>query len=217
MLTFLSLGYNLVATCLNDTKARVLSANFKPLNMSNKIVTVSRVKSPWYAAGFLLRAGFRKSIPTYQKLPGLEFKYYAMKDKGKSFGGIYLWDSLENAVKQFAPFWYSEVQRKYKTDGVVEYYPLISEHSYLPPNSNLQDLERSTVTIFIPDLTSTEAERLASASKDLFRAYVVISGTKEAIFLLFANLTAATKFIKLKKVGKSELFYTPVLLNNQSE
>lgn len=185
--------------------------------MSNKIVTVSRVKSPWYAAGFLLRAGFRKSIPTYQKLSGLEFKYYAIIDKGKSFGGIYLWDSLENAEKQFATFWHSEVRRKYKTDGVVEYYPLVSAHSYLPPNSNLQDLERNSVTVFIPDLSSTESEHLASASKDLFRAYVVMRGTKEAIFLLFANLAAATKFIKLKKVGKCELFHTPVLLNNQSE
>ncbi len=99
-----------------------------------KTVTVVKVKAPWYGFGFLLKGAFEKSIPTYQAIKGLQFKYYHYTDtpdSGRVFGGIYLWQQQADAERWFSPAWYDRVRRERNTEGRVAFYELMSETSYV--------------------------------------------------------------------------------------
>ena len=44
---------------------------------------------------------FESSAPNYQNVDGLRRKHFLLADDGRSAGGVYLWDSREQAEKLY--------------------------------------------------------------------------------------------------------------------
>jgi hypothetical protein len=61
------------------------------------------------------------TAPKYLDVPGLIRKYYLLSQDGSTVGGIYLWDSREEAEAMYTEEWRSFVREKYGTDPSVIY------------------------------------------------------------------------------------------------
>jgi hypothetical protein len=64
---------------------------------------------------------FMSTAPKYLDVPGLIRKYYLLSQDGSTVGGIYLWDSREEAEAMYTEEWRSFVREKYGTDPSVIY------------------------------------------------------------------------------------------------
>ncbi len=64
---------------------------------------------------------FMGTAPKYLDVPGLIRKYYLLSQDGSTVGGIYLWDSKEEAEALYTEEWKTFVREKYGTDPSVTY------------------------------------------------------------------------------------------------
>ncbi|MNT86961.1 hypothetical protein D3C72_2273210 [compost metagenome] len=55
-------------------------------------------------------------------MPGLVRKYYLLSEDGRSVGGVYLWESREQALAQYTDEWKAFVEGKYGTPPSVELF-----------------------------------------------------------------------------------------------
>ena len=65
---------------------------------------------------------FMGSAPKYQGLSGLIRKYYLLSEDGKTAGGVYLWESREDAEKLFNDDWRKFILSKYGVEPEVIYF-----------------------------------------------------------------------------------------------
>lgn len=68
------------------------------------------------------RSIFESTAPTYRGVPGLFRKHYVLSEDGRTAGGIYLWNSREEADAMYTEAWRAFVRDKYRTDPVVTYF-----------------------------------------------------------------------------------------------
>lgn len=87
------------------------------------------VKNPPGVTNEQIVAGMQKSVPIYEKVPGLQRKYFTM-DKS-SFGGIYLFRDRASAESWFSDAWRAKSLATYGTAPVVTYFdvPLTLDNS----------------------------------------------------------------------------------------
>ena len=64
---------------------------------------------------------FLSTAPKYQGVPGLVRKYYVLSQDGSTGGGIYLWNSSEQADAMYTDAWRAFVRERYGADPVVTY------------------------------------------------------------------------------------------------
>ncbi len=64
---------------------------------------------------------FLSTAPKYQGVTGLVRKYYLLSQDGKTVGGVYLWNSREEADALYTESWRAFVREKYGTDPSVTY------------------------------------------------------------------------------------------------
>lgn len=64
---------------------------------------------------------FLSTASKYKGMPGLIRKYYFLTPEGTTAGGIYLWQSREDADRLYTEEWKSFVRGKYGSDPVVNY------------------------------------------------------------------------------------------------
>ncbi len=64
---------------------------------------------------------FLNTAPKYLGVTGLIRKYYMLSEDGSTVGGVYLWDSREDADAMYTESWRSFVREKYGTDPTVTY------------------------------------------------------------------------------------------------
>lgn len=62
------------------------------------------------------RETFLSTAPKYRGMPGLVRKYYFLSEDGAKAGGIYLWESREQAARVYTDDWKTFVRGKYGTD-----------------------------------------------------------------------------------------------------
>jgi len=62
------------------------------------------------------RETFLSTAPKYRGMPGLVRKYYFLSEDGTKAGGIYLWESREQAARVYTDDWKIFVRGKYGTD-----------------------------------------------------------------------------------------------------
>lgn len=67
------------------------------------------------------RETFMSTAPKYQGVPGLIRKYYFLTSDGTKAGGVYLWQSREDADRKYTEEWKSFVHGKYGCDPVLTY------------------------------------------------------------------------------------------------
>ena len=65
---------------------------------------------------------FMGSAPKYQGLSGLIRKYYLLSEDGKTAGGVYLWESREDAEKLYTAEWRAFIVDKYGVEPEVVYF-----------------------------------------------------------------------------------------------
>jgi hypothetical protein len=68
------------------------------------------------------QAMFEASAPSYQNVDGLRRKHYLLSDDGRVGGGVYLWDSREQAERLYDAAWRARLAARYGSEPTVTYY-----------------------------------------------------------------------------------------------
>ena len=68
------------------------------------------------------RSMFEASAPNYQNVDGLLRKHYLLADDGRSAGGVYLWDSREQAEALYTDDWRERVAARYGSQPQITFY-----------------------------------------------------------------------------------------------
>jgi hypothetical protein len=76
------------------------------------------------------KALYEKSVPIYQRAPGLIRKYYLYGEQPMG-GGVYLWESREAAERQYSAAWKNMIAEKYGAQPEITHYetPVIVDNS----------------------------------------------------------------------------------------
>jgi Putative mono-oxygenase ydhR len=67
-------------------------------------------------------AVFSTTAPKYQEARGLIRKYYLLSEDGETVGGVYLWQSKEDAERLYTKEWKNFVKQTYGSEPVVTYF-----------------------------------------------------------------------------------------------
>lgn len=65
---------------------------------------------------------FLSTAPNYQGVSGLFRKTYLYSADGVTVGGVYLWNSRQEAEAMYTEEWLTFVREKYGTDATVTYF-----------------------------------------------------------------------------------------------
>lgn len=65
---------------------------------------------------------FSDTAPKYRDIPGLIRKYYVLSKDGETAGGVYLWNSQEDAERLYTEAWKQFVKDKYGAEPSVTYF-----------------------------------------------------------------------------------------------
>ena len=78
-----------------------------------------------------LRAAFEASAPLYQDVKGLVRKYYLLSEDGREGGGVYLFDSREDAERLYDDAWRAGIRERLGAEPSVEYFesPVIVDNT----------------------------------------------------------------------------------------
>jgi hypothetical protein len=82
------------------------------------VVVVTKVKRPWYAVKPMVLRTFRKLVPQYQAVAGLERKWFTITQDGR-VGGVYVWKERARAEAFFDEGWHRRAVARYGADGEV--------------------------------------------------------------------------------------------------
>lgn len=65
---------------------------------------------------------FSSTAPKYRDLQGLVRKYYILSEDGGTAGGVYLWDSREDAERLYTDDWRKFILEKYGSEPSIAYF-----------------------------------------------------------------------------------------------
>ncbi|MFH1114022.1 MAG: YdhR family protein [Pseudomonadota bacterium] len=65
---------------------------------------------------------FSSTAPRYRDVDGLVRKYYLLSQDGKTAGGVYLWNSREQAEQLYSEEWKKFIREKYGTEPSIAYF-----------------------------------------------------------------------------------------------
>ncbi len=65
---------------------------------------------------------FMSTAPKYQAATGLIRKYYLLSEDGGAAGGVYLWQSKEDAEQLYTQEWKEFVKEKYGSEPTIIYF-----------------------------------------------------------------------------------------------
>jgi hypothetical protein len=68
------------------------------------------------------RSMFAASAPNYQKVDGLRRKHFLLSDDGRTAGGVYLWDSRQQADALYDETWRQRLTARYGSEPRVTFY-----------------------------------------------------------------------------------------------
>ena len=85
------------------------------------ITVIVEFKLPQPISTAEAREIFLSTAPKYLGVPGLIRKYYFLTPDGTKAGGVYLWESREDADRKYTEEWKSFVYGKYGSDPVLTY------------------------------------------------------------------------------------------------
>ena len=85
------------------------------------ITVIAEFKLPKPMSTEQARETFLSTAPKYLGMPGLIRKYYFLASDGAKAGGIYLWQSREQADRLYTDEWKAFVRDKYGSDPTLTY------------------------------------------------------------------------------------------------
>ena len=86
------------------------------------IVAVVNFSLPAPLSSDEARAMFEASAPNYQNVDGLQRKHFLLAEDGRSAGGVYLWDTREQAEALYDDAWRARLTARYGSEPHVTYY-----------------------------------------------------------------------------------------------
>ncbi len=185
-------------------------------NVQQAVITITEVKTPWYALRFLLKSGFEKSLPEYTAIPGLLQKNYAIHNGGKTFGGFYLWETKVQAEAWFNAKWFERVEKTYGAAGKVSYFTVRDYQSF----AQEADAKGDYWTV-IHRTSAESAKHTFSKAQGLLRYYAVNDATtrQAASISLWNSKEEAERYFASAKISQNELTYTdtPLLINKLAQ
>lgn len=197
-------------TAKADSPAPTASAPFRP---QQAVITITEVKTPWYALRFLLKIGFEKSLPEYTAIKGLLQKNYAIHDGGKTFGGFYLWETKAQAEAWFNAKWYERVEKTYGAPGKVSYFTVQDYRSFAQES----DIKGDYWTVIHRASRRTTSHSF-SQTLGLFRVYSVTDSqtAQQGSISLWSSKEEAERYFSQANIPSNELTYTdtPLLINH---
>lgn len=171
-------------------------------------LTITRVKKPWYAWRSLVVSKMKKSVPEYQTVAGLRYKFFSLTEDHKFAGGIYLWETEKQAKDWFSPAWFDRTEKKYGQPGTVAYYQ-VKQIDVAPP-SVAQEGQRWAVLSY-----ASENPLATNDSKgDIVAALTLRDANGETCYIsVWSSQEAAEAYFE-NKAARRESFDVPVWLNN---
>ena len=85
------------------------------------ITVIVEFKLPQTITREQARETFLSTAPKYKGMPGLIRKYYFISEDGVKAGGIYLWNTREDADRIYTDEWRAFVREKYGTEPSLTY------------------------------------------------------------------------------------------------
>lgn len=87
---------------------------------------------------------FSESAPSFRHITGLIRKYFLFSDNGKAAGGIYLWNSREDAEKFYSTGFRQSITATFGSEPTITYFetPVIVDNA-------LEDFQK---TNYLPDI-----------------------------------------------------------------
>ena len=86
------------------------------------ITTLVQFKLPQPLSRAKAREIFSGTAPKYREVHGLIRKYYILSQDGKTAGGVYLWNSQQNAERLYTDEWKQFIFDKYGALPSVVYF-----------------------------------------------------------------------------------------------
>lgn len=86
------------------------------------VTAIVRFALPDHMTPEAARAAFEKSAPLYRGVQGLARKYYLLSEDGKTGGGVYLFDSREDAERLYDESWRAGIRERLGAEPTIEYY-----------------------------------------------------------------------------------------------
>lgn len=166
-----------------DTRAETAMAKVRP---GTAVVVVTKVPKPWYAPRALVVSRFRDSIPEYEAVPGLAYKYYTLADDGR-FGGLYLWQNREQAQAWFSPAWFDRVRKERGVEGEARYFdaPVIVDNT--PDRPAGTDGNAVVAIVELPVPAGVNREALVDGFIKAAPAYRAVPGLVRKYFIITAD------------------------------
>jgi hypothetical protein len=65
---------------------------------------------------------FEKGAPAYQSAPGLLRKHYLLGEHGDVAGGVYFWNSRDDADAFYSPAWSQRLAERFGSPPTVEFF-----------------------------------------------------------------------------------------------
>jgi hypothetical protein len=88
----------------------------------NMITTVVQFRLPKPITREIARQLFLDSAPKYRKVQGLIRKYYLISEDGTTAGGVYLFNSREDAERLYSDEWKKYIVDKYGSEPSITYF-----------------------------------------------------------------------------------------------
>lgn len=86
------------------------------------ITAIVQFKLPQAISLEKAREVFSGTAPKYREIRGLIRKYYLLSEDGGTAGGVYLWESREDAERLYTAEWKSFIREKYGAEPTVTYF-----------------------------------------------------------------------------------------------
>lgn len=182
------------------------------IDVQQAIITITEVKTPWYALRFLLKSGFEKSLPEYTAIKGLLQKNYAIHDGGK-FGGFYFWETKAQAEAWFNAKWFERVEKIYGAPGKVSYFTVQDYRSFAQES----DIKGDYWTVIHRTAAKSTPQTIPHI-QGLFRYYAVTDAQtgQRGTISLWRSKEEAERYFAQANIPSNELTYTdtPLLINH---
>ncbi len=68
------------------------------------------------------KAAFEASAPLYRGVQGLIRKYYLLSEDGRTGGGVYLFDTREDAERLYDAAWRAGIRERLGAEPEIEYF-----------------------------------------------------------------------------------------------
>ena len=68
------------------------------------------------------KAAYEASAPRYRGVRGLVRKYYLFSEDGRTGGGVYLFESREDAERLYDDAWKASIRERYGVEPSIEYF-----------------------------------------------------------------------------------------------